>query len=49
MTKKFVKFYLNGNKVDVVVHTCLPRDSGASKIGSWSRLAWAKSKTLSSK
>jgi hypothetical protein len=30
----------------VVVHTCHPSNDRKYKIGLWSRLAWAKSKTL---
>jgi hypothetical protein len=34
----------------MIVHACHPRDGGKSKIGGpQSRLAWAKSKTLSPK
>jgi hypothetical protein len=46
--KEFARSHLNGKKLGVVACTCHPRTSRKLKIGGWqSRLAWAKSKTLS--
>jgi hypothetical protein len=46
--KKYVRFYLSGKNLGVVVHTYHPRDRRKHKIkGSWFRPDWVKSKTLS--
>jgi hypothetical protein len=46
----FARPHLNGKKLGMVVCACHPNNNRKHKIGEWwSRLAWAKSETLSPK
>jgi hypothetical protein len=48
--KKFMRLHLKGKELYVVVHACHPSYHVKCKIrGSWFRLAWTKSETLSPK
>jgi hypothetical protein len=44
--KKSVRLYFNGNKLDMVVHTCHPSNNRKHKIGRpHSRTAWVQART----
>jgi hypothetical protein len=46
--KRFLRPHLNRKKLGMVVCTCHPSEDRKHKIGgSWFRLTWAKSKTIS--
>jgi hypothetical protein len=45
----FARPHLNRKKLGMGAGVCHPSDRGKRNIGLWSRLAWAKSETLSPK